>query len=230
MLNPLHNIPIIGHCDASIPIGFGRRALVVVLLSLILALPGTAQEETQDEDIKSETRELITVYKVPVKTQFGERMPTIQLHNVNLYRPLYFKNAQERVRFTRLMRDVKKTLPYAKMVKSTLMETYEYMETLPTEDAKIKHLKRMEKELFNQYMPEMKKLTLTQGKLLMKLINRETNSSSYQLLDTFLGSFAAGFWNVFAQFFGGDLRTTWDPNGADAEIERVCTLVEYGII
>lgn len=199
-----------------------------VLCAILIAVPADGQDAT--EEPIQETRKLVSVYKVPLKTQFGERMLTIQLHNVNLYRPLHFKNAQERVRFTRLMRDVKKTLPYAKMVNATLKETYEYMETLPSEEAKIKHLKRMEKELFNQYMPEMKKLTLTQGKLLMKLINRETNSSSYQLLDSFLGSFAAGFWNLFANFFGGDLRTTWDPYGVDAEIEHVCTLVEYGMI
>lgn len=201
-----------------------------IVSTLLFALPALAQSNAFDGEQVSEPQQLLTVYKVPVKTQFGERLPTIQLRSVSLYRPLYFKNAQERVRFTRLMRDVKKTLPYAKIVSHTLKETYEYMETLPNEKAKMKHLKRMEHELFEQYKPEMKKLTLTQGKLLMKLINRETNSSSYDLLDSFLGSFAAGFWNLFANLFGGDLHTTWDPYGEDAEIEHICVLIEYGMI
>lgn len=205
-------------------------ALLVLWCSILISPSLFAQEIDPAGAVEPLPEPTKTLYKVPVKVQFGVRMPTIQLRNVSLYRPLEFKNAQERVRFTRLVRDVKKTLPYAKMVSSTLKETYEYMETLPDEKTKIKHLKRMEKELFQQYMPEMKKLTLNQGKLLMKLIQRETNSSSYQLLDSFLGSFAAGFWNMFANFFGGDLRTTWDPYGADAEIEHVCVLVEYGMV
>lgn len=231
MLNPRYTIHTSRTAHRLYLAGTPIVAVVAALwCSIMVSVPLLAQSTEPVTDEVSATQQMISVYKVPVKVQFGERMPTIQLRNVSLYRPLEFKNAHERVRFTRLMRDIKKTLPYAKMVSSTLKETYEYMDTLPDEKTKQKHLKRMEKELFQQFMPEMKKLTLNQGKLLMKLIQRETNSSSYQLLDSFLGSFAAGFWNMFANLFGGDLRTTWEPYGADAEIEHVCVLVEYGLV
>lgn len=78
-------------------------------------------------------------------------------------------------------------------VYDTLIETYEYMETLPNDKARQAHLKRMEKELFAQYKPELKKLSFSQGKLLIKLIDRECNQSSYNLLKAYLGSFRAGF-------------------------------------
>ena len=86
----------------------------------------------------------------------------------------------------------------------------------------------MEKELFAQYKPELKKMTLAQGKLLIKLIDRECNQSSYNLVKAFLGSFRAGFWNLFAGMFGASLKTEYDPQGKDALTERIVILVERG--
>ena len=106
----------------------------------------------------------------------------------------------------------------------------EYMETLPNDKTRQAHLKRMEKELFAQYKPELKKLSFSQGKLLIKLIDRECNQSSYNLLKAYLGSFRAGFWNFFAGMFGASLKSEYDPKGKDAMTERVVVLVENGLI
>lgn len=154
----------------------------------------------------------------------------IHLREVIVYPPMKFKNKKEEERYTKLVRDVKKTLPYAKMIYSTLIETYEYMETLPNDKARQQHLKRMEKDLFEQYKPELKKLTFSQGKLLIKLIDRECNQSSYNLLKAYLGSFRAGFWNFFAGMFGASLKSEYDPNGNDATTERVVIMVERGLL
>ena len=116
------------------------------------------------------------------------------------------------------------------MVYETLIETYEYIETLPDEKSKQEHLKRMEKELFKEYKPELKKLTFSQGKLLIKLIDRECNQSSYNLLKAFLGSFRASFWNLFAGMFGASLKTEYDPEGKDFMLERIVVLVENGLL
>lgn len=159
-----------------------------------------------------------------------DTVPIIHLQEVIIYAPLKFKNKREEEKYNKLVRDVKKTLPYAKMVYDTLIETYEYMQTLPDDKAREAHLKRMEKELFQQYKPELKKLTLTQGKLLIKLINRECNQSSYNLLKAYLGSFRAGFWNFFAGMFGASLKSEYDPKGKDAPIEQVATQVEKGLL
>jgi hypothetical protein len=171
----------------------------------------------------------------PEGLQFGtveghDTVPFVYLKEVLVFPPLKFKNERERREYNRLVRDVKKTLPYAKMVYETLIETCEYIETLPDDKAKDAHLKRMEKELFKQYKPELKQFTLSQGKLLIKLIDRECNQSSYMLVGAFLGKFRAGFWNFFAGMFGASLKTEYDPKGKDAMTERVVQLVERGMI
>ena len=90
----------------------------------------------------------------------------------------------------------------------------------------------MEKEVFNQYKPQLKKFTKSQGKMLVKLITRETNQSSYSILKAFLGTFRAGFWQTFGRFFGVNLKSDFRPdkNEEDAIIERVCVLVEQGML
>lgn len=159
-----------------------------------------------------------------------DTIPIINLQEVFIYPQIKFKNKREQARYNKLVRDIKRTLPYAKLVYATLIETYEYIETLPNEKAKQEHLKRMEKELFKEYKPELKKLTFSQGKLLIKLIDRECNQSSYNLLKAFLGSFRAGFWNLFAGMFGTSLKTEYDPEGKDFMIERIVVLVENGLL
>lgn len=160
----------------------------------------------------------------------GDTIAVVNLREVYIFPQRKFKNKREQAKYNKLVRDVKHTLPYAKMVYETLIETYEYIETLPTEKAKQEHLKRMEKELFAEYKPVLKKLSLSQGKLLIKLIDRECNQSSYNLVKAFLGSFRAGFWNLFAGLFGASLKTEYDPYGKDALTEQVVILVENGLI
>jgi hypothetical protein len=159
-----------------------------------------------------------------------DTIPVINLKEIIVYPPLQFKNEKERIAYSRLVRDVKITLPYAKMVYNTLIETYEYIQTLPDEKSQNQHLKRMEKELFQQYKPELKQLTLTQGKLLIRLVDRECKQSSYQLVSAVLGKFRASFWNLFAGMFGANLKTEYDPKEQDGMTERVVVLVERGLL
>ena len=159
-----------------------------------------------------------------------DTIPFVRLPHVYVFPELKFRNEKERQKYNKLVRDVKRTLPYAKLIYETLIETYEYIETLPDEKTKKAHLKRMEKELFNEYKPELKKMTLSQGKLLIRLVDRECNQTSYELAKAFLGGFRAGFWNIFAGMFGASLKSEYDPQGKDAMTERVVLLVECGAI
>lgn len=160
----------------------------------------------------------------------NDTIPMVSLRDIYVFPEIKFKNKKEQQKYNKLVRDVKRTLPYAKMVYETLLETYEYMETMSTEKERLDHLKRMEKELFKEYKPELKKLTFSQGKLLIKLIDRECNQSSYNLLKAYLGSFRAGFWNLFAGMFGASLKSEYNPKGNDAMTERIVVLVENGLI
>ncbi|MCH5245355.1 MAG: DUF4294 domain-containing protein [Muribaculaceae bacterium] len=160
----------------------------------------------------------------------GEEVMMLVLSEIVCYPPMKFKNKKEEEFYWRTVRDVKKALPYAKLICETLTETYEYIETLPTQKERETHLKKMEGAVFEQYKPQLKKFSKGQAQVLIKLINRETNQTSYSILKAFLGSFRAGFWQTFGRFFGVNLRTSYKPetDPKDAIVERVATLVEQG--
>lgn len=202
------------------------------LLALLLCIAGSAAAQ-QRLTINTGTKRIRIIipdgYALGT-VENGDTIPHVYLPTVYVFPELKFKNEKERQQYNKLVRDVKRTLPYARIVYETLIETYEYIETLPDEKAKKAHLKRMEKELYAQYKPELKKLTLSQGKLLIKLVDRECHQSSYNLAKAYLGSFRAGFWNLFAGMFGASLKTEYDPNGKDALTERVVLLVQCGAI
>lgn len=162
----------------------------------------------------------------------GEEVMMLVLNEIVVYPPMKFKNKKEEEFYWRTVRDVKRALPYAKLICETLTETYEYIETLPTQKEREDHLKKMEGAVFEQYKPQLKKFTKGQAQMLIKLINRETNQSSYSILKAFLGSFRAGFWQTFGRFFGVNLKTTYNPSkdSKDAIVERVATLVEQGVL
>ena len=165
---------------------------------------------------------------VPVCVYKGDTIPALQIRNIYVYPEWKFKNKKERIRYNRLVRDVKKTLPIAKLVKQTIIETYELLQTLPNEQEKEKHLKAVEKGLKNQYMPMMRKMTFSQGKLLIKLIDRECDESTYGIIKAFMGPFKAGFYQAFAAMFGASLKKEYDPEGVDKMTERIIILVENG--
>ena len=169
-------------------------------------------------------------YKTPISTIYlmpnvypaviseGDTIACMWLSDFIKYSPITFRNTKEQVAYSKLVRDVKKTLPYAKEIANIITETYEYMETLPNNKVRQQHLNKMEK------------LTRSQGQLLMKLVDRETNSSSYHIIDAFMGSFKAWSANLFAKLFGNDLKIRYNPYGEDRVTERVCVLVEQGVV
>ena len=130
--------------------------------------------------------------------------------------------------FNRLVRNVKRVLPIAKEARTIMMETAEFLETLPDKKSKEEHMKRVEKSIWKEYQPKMKKLTYSQGKLLIKLIYRESHSSSYNMIQAFLGPVRAGFYQAFAWAFGASLKKEYDPEGVDRLTERVVLMVEAG--
>jgi hypothetical protein len=178
--------------------------------------------------------------KVPASTIFlmpnvypaviinGDTLACMWLTDFIKYSPVTFHSSREKMAYSRLIRDVKKTLPYAKEIADIITETYEYMETLPDDKARQNHLNKMEKYLMDEYTPKMKKLTKSQGQLLIKLVDRETNSSSYHIIDAVMGGFKAWTYNIFAGLFGNSLKVRYNPYGEDRATERVCVLVEQG--
>ena len=181
---------------------------------------------------KAQNTTFIPTMKVGKVLLDNDSVQYVEMNNVYCYPPKVFKDKKERIRYNRMVRNVKKVLPIAKEVKMIMMETYEYLVTLPNAKARAEHLKLVEKGVKEQYTPRMKRLTLTQGKLLIKLIYRECNSTGFELINAFIGPLKAGFYQIFAWTFGASLKKTYEPenNAEDAEIERIARLVEAGQI
>ena len=160
----------------------------------------------------------------------GDTILVLMLHEITCYPQLKFKNKKEEDFYWRTVRDVRLTLPYAKLISETLIETYEYITTFPTEKERETYLKQIEKDLFNQYKPILRKFSKNQAKVLIKLVQRETNQSSYDIVKAFLGSFRATFWQGFGKLFGVSLKSDFKPskNKDDAIIDRVATGIEEG--
>ncbi|WP_165024521.1 DUF4294 domain-containing protein [Dysgonomonas sp. ZJ279] len=160
----------------------------------------------------------------------GDTIAVVQLRPVHVFAPYKFKNKKDREEYTKLVRDVKATYPYAKMIAGSIIETYEYMQTIPDEKAKQKHLEVVQKHMMDTYKPKMKKMSRSQGKILIKLIDRQCNTSSYNIVKSLVGSFKAGVYNTFAGIFGNSLKTEYDPLGKDRAIEDIVIQIEEGTV
>ena len=202
-----------------------------ILLSLLpVAAFGSTVIDDKSASADADTTVLVPMVKVGKALFDGDSIMYMEMSNVYVYPPPSFKNKRQQVRYMRLVRNVKTVLPIAKEVNQIIIETYEYLQTLPDDESRKAHMKNVEKSIFKEYKPRMKKLTYSQGKLLIKLIYRECNSSSYDILRAFLGPVRAGFWQAFSSVFGASLRKEYDPDGVDRLTERVVLMVEAGQI
>lgn len=165
---------------------------------------------------------------MPVCIYKGDTIPSITLPDVYIFKPLKFRNDKERKEYYRLVYNVKKTFPISQEINRTIIETYEYLQTLPNEKIRQRHIKRVEKGLKEQYTARMKKLSFAQGKLLIKLVDRQSNQTSYELVKAFMGPFKAGLYQTFAGLFGASLKKQYDPEGDDRMIERIVLQVQNG--
>lgn len=193
-----------------------------------------SQEEDWGEIIPPESREYRLKlqryrYKDPVLDN-GELIYHYLLPEITIYPPLVFKNEKQRRAYNKLVANVKRVLPIAQKVNDIILETYGVLEQLPDKKSKEEHIKALEKEIKKVYTPEMKKLTYSQGKLLIKLVDRECNQSSYEIVKAFFGPAKATFYQIFAWTFRASLKKEYLPETDDKLIERVVRQVETGQI
>ena len=210
----------------------GRLRLVFLLTIMGVATSLLAQtvEHPEDRQVDMDDPTFVPTVKVGKVLDKGDSIQYMEMNNVYVYPNLTFKNAKQAAAYNRLVKNVKTVLPIAKEVNKIIVETYEYLETLPDKKSKDEHMKRVEKSIFKEYKPRMKKLTYSQGKLLIKLVYRECDSRSYDIIQAFLGPIRAGFYQAFASLFGASLKKAYDAEGTDRLTERVVLMVEAGQI
>ena len=193
----------------------------------LFALGAMAQDKKRQEvDMDSPT--FVPTVKVGKVLEDGDSIQYMEMNNVYVFPPVTFSSKKQQGAYMRLVKNVKTVLPIAKEARLIMMETAQYLETLPTKQAREEHMKRVEKSVMQEYKPRMKKLTYSQGKLLIKLVDRECNQSSYEIVQAFLGPARATFYQIFAWTFKASLKKEYDPEGDDRLIERVVRQIEVG--
>lgn len=161
------------------------------------------------------------------KIEDGDTIAVIHLREVNIFSWKMLDNKEER-KLTRLMKNIKIVYPYARLAGIKLAEYEEVLSQAPDDQARRKIMKKLEEELQAEYGHELRDLTVTQGKILLKLIDRETGESSYNLVTEFRGEFRAVFYQAFARLFGLNMKLKYDPEGEDRDIEYIVKMIESG--
>jgi len=166
---------------------------------------------------------------VAYKVENGDTVYYVHLREMVIRAPRKFKNAAEERQFWRLVYNVKKVYPYAKLAGKKLHELNEhYLEIKSEKDRKV-YSKKVEDELKAEFEGELRKLTITQGRILLRLVDRETGNTTYEILQDFRGSLQAVFWQAIARVFGSNLKTRYDPSsGEDKIIEQIIAQIEEG--
>jgi hypothetical protein len=165
---------------------------------------------------------------VPGKIMQGDTLPFIDMRTVVVFPQMDFKSWSDLVGYERLVMNVKKVYPYAKLAGVKLTEYKHKLDSLPNERERKKFLKAAEKELEAQFGNEIKDLNFTQGNLLIKLVYRQTGNSTFAIVKELRGSFSAFIYQTLARLFGYDLRTQYDPEGTDKAIEHIVQMIDDG--
>ena len=209
-----------------------KRTVFSIMLLCMFCITTMAQKREhinpEDRKVMMDSPTYVPMVRVGKALVDGDSIQYMEMNNVYVYPQPTFKDEKQRQQYNRLVYNVKKVLPIAKECHDIIIETYEYLETLPDKKARDEHLKLVEEDIKRTYTPRMKKLTYSQGKLLIKLVDRECNSTSYGLIQAILGPVKAGFYQAFAWLYGASLKKEYDPQGKDRLTERVVRMVESG--
>ncbi len=163
-----------------------------------------------------------------LRIENGDTIYMAWMHDVYIYPPMKFKNKKQEKFYWRTVRDVKKCLPYAKMITKDMEYADAELAKLPDDKARRKWWRRFERQLFKKYEKDFRDMYASQGMMLMKLMDRETDKTSYELIKQYKGKAAANFWQFVAKLFRNDLKEEYDADDKDKIIERVINLVEAG--
>ncbi len=164
------------------------------------------------------------------KVVHGDTLPHVTLREVSIVPKWKFRNKREYRKYSRLVRNIKKTLPYARMAAKKLHEIDAHMQTLKTDKERKEYLKEAEKKLFADFEQPLRHLTVSQGFLLIRLIDRETGDTTYNLIKEYKSGFSAFFWQSVARLFGSNLKAGYDPEGDEKMIEHIIILLDNGML
>lgn len=174
----------------------------------------------------------VMVYASPdslrLHTDANDTIYMAWLREVYVYPKMTFKNKRQERFYWRTVRDVKKCLPYAKMLTADMEYADRELAKLPDKKSRKRWWRKFERQLFRKYEHDFRDMYASQGMMLMKLMDRETDRTSYELIKQYKGKAAANFWQFIAKLFKNDLKEEYDASDKDRITERIITLVEAG--
>ena len=193
------------------------RKVLLFLITCFLSFVAQAQVKMPDGR-----------YKVLTTVIDGDTIPLINLAPVEIIETLSPEAAARMKVYLKLRRDVLRAYPYARLAEVQLKFVNDSMAHIPNQRARKRFVKATEHQLKADFEKDLKNLTITQGRILIKLVDRQTGSTSYHLVKELRGSFQAFFWQGLARLFGENLKAEYDSAGEDAMIENIIQQIERG--
>lgn len=184
--------------------------------------------QTHAQSIEPSANKPKVLYKIWGEIVNGDTVPSVRLPEIWVYAEYTYKNKRQYEAWTRTKYNVKKVYPYAILASAKLKEYNRILEKMPDEKTRNAYMKIVEKELKAEFEEPLKNLTINQGRILLKLIDRETGNTSYALVKDLRGGFQAFMWQSVARIFGSNMKAEYDPTGEDIMIERAIKLIEAG--
>jgi len=180
--------------------------------------------------IKSEAQQTVVIdgLTIPaISTINGENVPNWVIPEIVVFRKKVFKTRKDYRQYQKMIRNLKVVYPYARIAKLKLNEMNSQLSQITSKQEREKYIDQAEKEIREEFEKQLMKLTVSQGKMLIKLIDRETGRTSYELVKELKGSFSAGFWQAVARVFGSNLKTEFDSEGEDKTLNELIILYEH---
>lgn len=198
-----------------------KRGLIIFLMLCAVAVCGGNSVKAQGQGVNT-----ILSYAT---VRDGDTIPLVHLKPVTIVTKWALLSDKEIKKNQKLIRNVKKTLPYAKEARRRLQELDKELASLPPKK-RSDYVKKVEQQVLDEFKEDLENLTFSQGKVLLKLLDRETGNTSYTLVADLRGKFRASFYNTFARMFGYNMKERFDPkhNKDDNLLERVARSVELG--
>lgn len=201
------------------------RLISAILFLILFEANAAGQNDTLKQRNDSLPGKSYLLQKV---NRNGVTLPEVEIKEVTVYAHPDFPKKSDFRKYERLVYNLKKVYPYALLVRTRLSQVDAEMTNYKTDRDRREYLKKVEKEVFAEYEGDIRDMTITQGRLLIKLIDRETQNTSYVLIKDYRGKFAAAFWQGIARLFGTNLKEEYDPKGEDALIESILVEIDAG--
>lgn len=189
--------------------------IVVCVLICVFFVPAAAQDRNPEP------------VALPYVIIDGDTLPNVNIKTVTVRR---FSKRRQQIKYDRLVRNVKKAYPFAVAARDELANMNSQLVGVEGKRERERYIKEYEKQMFKKYEKDLRALTISQGRILLKLVDREIDNTAYELVKEYRGSFSAFFWQGVARLFGENLKSEYDPDEEDMYIEEIVQLIEAGVI